>query len=186
MSTDNNIFVAPEVPKVTRLGSMLLGDNASATIPELMEASKFHAYHSGNLIRESAVVESTLIRCITSIFDITESQRADFIRSRVIEASFLTFEAKKSIVLSWNSEFNVLTGQTRNEFEKSLSEVIHRRNLIVHGNPILLADKTIKIKYFRGSPVEKKFDPEFINTSSTTFREANNFIKLGRAKARPF
>ena len=170
------MYKVPIIKPTKRLGEIRLQPNASFCVNEMLDVKLFIDKYLGSLVSEASVVESSLVRLIGGILNVEGEERITFVRAWLLEASFLTFEAKRSIAVAWNDQYNVISGVEKNDFQKDLSKTIERRNLLVHGEPTFSSDQKLVIKYFRGGPCEVEFNEEFINGTSEIFVSTNEKI----------
>ena len=105
-----------------------------------------HARANGGMVIWSATcleekLDSLITRFIFS-FDDSHSQKGrQFFSSRIIRSDYLSYAAKKSLVVDIVNRESLLEGRDKASFEKALKDVMDFRNAFAHGDVTFEEDK---------------------------------------------
>jgi len=113
---------------------------------------------------------------------ITEQQR--FVAAHILGADFLTFAAKKRLVLTIVNEKGLLEGKAKATFEEELGKVMLYRNAFSHGDVIEKGGSTY-LKYFRGGPQEQELTDEYFDRIVATVRSVEKQIEAIKRAVMP-
>jgi hypothetical protein len=127
-------------------------------------------------------LDSLIIQFIFS-FDKSRNQRGKlFFTSRIIKSDYLSYAAKKNLVVDIVNNESLLEGRNKADLEKALKDVMDFRNAFAHGDVIFEEDKGCVLSYWRGGPKRDILSEEYWDRLEDTFKSADRLLERAFAK----
>jgi hypothetical protein len=118
--------------------------------------------------------------------NVSEQQR--FFADHILSSDSLTFSAKRRLVLALVNEKQLLTGESKSQFEQLLKKVMSWRNAFTHGDVVERASGTYLL-YFEGTRRELQLTDAFWDEVVAAFNALGSLIesiKKGLGFPQPF
>lgn len=127
-------------------------------------------------------LDSLIIQFIFS-FDKSRNQRGKlFFTSRIIKSDYLSYAAKKNLVVDIVNNESLLEGRNKADLEKALKDVMDFRNAFAHGDVIFEEDKGCVLSYWRGGPKRDILSEEYWDRLEDTFKSTDRLLERAFAK----
>lgn len=127
-------------------------------------------------------LDSIIVRFVFS-FEIGQNQRGrQFFTSRIIKSDYLSFAAKKSLIIDIMQSESLLNGRDKADLEKTLKGVMDFRNAFAHGEVTYEEGKGCVLSYWRGGPKMDVLTEEYWEKLENTFKRADELVDQAFAK----
>ena len=127
-------------------------------------------------------LDSLIIQFIFSL-DKSRNQRGKlFFTSRIIKSDYLSYAAKKNLVVDIVNNESLLEGRNKADLEKALKDVMDFRNAFAHGDVIFEEDKGCVLSYWRGGPKRDILSEEYWDRLEDTFKSTDRLLERAFAK----
>jgi hypothetical protein len=146
-----------------------------------------HARSNGGMVIWSATcleekLDSLIIQFVFSSDDSRNQRGKQFFMSKIIKSDYLSYVAKKSIVVDIVNNESLLEGREKHRLEKALKDVMDFRNAFAHGDVTFEEDNGCVLSYWRGGPKRDILSEEYWDRLEDTFKSADRLLEQAFAK----
>jgi len=121
-------------------------------------------------------IENQFGEIISRYFFEKSKEKIKFFQNHILSSEWVTFNAKRKVLLALIKSKNLLEGKDKAQFEACSKRIISLRNAHTHGQIVEKSNGTF-IAYFEGQPQEKELNDNYWDSVEKTFEEMGNLIK---------
>lgn len=105
------------------------------------------------------------------------NEKRELFKSELLQTSFLTFSAKKHIVMKIAEKTSSYKERDRNKLQSYLKSIMSWRNAFAHGELIVDATTGIHLEYYSGGKKSDVLDVGYWNTIESIFKNCDKTLK---------
>lgn len=132
--------------------------------------------NGSKIILAALVFEKQLETIILRFFFEEDKAKMKFFHNQILSTDWFSLNAKRKFLLALINEKNLLTGQSKSDFEECSKKIISYRNTFTHGDIVEKSNGTF-IAYFEGQPQETELTDGYLDKIVETFKKGINFAK---------
>jgi hypothetical protein len=121
--------------------------------------------------------EHELDHFLEKLLETQSETRNQFILKNLIRSSHLSLASRRKIVLEWLLISGDLDSKDKNQNEKWFSQVIKRRNAVIHGAPCLDKNYQLRLEYFSGDPLTVLVNREWVAETVDYCNKATDWLR---------